>query len=124
MNALATHEVVVNADGYDITVHVLSVPPPHFMFLASQVESAELDPMDKLAAAGGLAAIVVRAVELGEHREPFDLPALPRTLPDLMAAGRGFIMALYELVPSYPMLGEAFTQVVGSFKAQRSANPT
>lgn len=141
----STRIVTAEADGYTVTLDVLSVPPPHMMFLASQVESAELSPLDGLAAAGGLTALVVRAVRV-DYRDPskphapptstvgedFTVNHLPRDLPGLLALGRGFIMALYDAAPSYPVLGAAFTAVMQSYKAQptqagqgvTSPNPT
>lgn len=132
-----TRLVTAEAEGYTVTLDVLQVPPPHMLFLASQVESAELTTLDALAAAGGLTALVVRAARV-DYRDPsapmsapvshagedFSVTQLPRDLSGLLALGRGFIMALYDVAPSYGVLGEAFTKVVHSYKSSGGANPT
>lgn len=101
------------------TLKLVAEPPPHMMFLGSQVQSAGLEGLDELAAAGGLAALVVREFD----GEPVDMQRLPRTLPELLDLGRGFIMLAFEKCGSYEEMGFVFTEVMGSLKVD-STNPT
>lgn len=101
------------------SLKLVAEPPPHMMFLGSQVQSADLEGLDQLAAAGGLAALVVREFD----GETIEMPKMPRTLPELLDVGRGFIMLAFEKCGSYEELGFVFTEVMGSIKVDR-VNPT
>lgn len=104
-------------------VGVLAVPPPHLMFLASQVQNETgKDPMADLAYAGGLAALCVREID-GEAVEiP---PRLPRDLPSLAALGRGFVMVSYDILGGFPEIASAIQGVMSAYSgAGRSLNPT
>jgi hypothetical protein len=104
---------------------VLPVPPPHLMFLASQVQEATgKDSLTDLAYAGGLAALCVREID----GETVELPArLPRDLVSLAALGRGFVMVAYEVLGGYSEITAALEAVMGSYRGDtgdKNLNPT
>lgn len=107
------------------SVGVLAVPPPHLMFLASQMQSAPpADMLTDLARSGGLAAICVRDLD----GEPVALAgALPKTLDELAALGRGFIMTMWSTFGGYEEIGALIVSVMGAYKkgdGRAQINPT
>lgn len=110
----------VDLDG--VPARILVRPPPHLIFLGSQVDAEKDDapPLATLARMGGLAALVVRELD-GE--EVVFAAGMPRTLADLEVAGRGFVMAAFERVGSYEALGELFRAILHQYDAG-TANPT
>lgn len=112
---------VVELSGHKISL--LELPPPHMLFLASAMSSEEdANPMTAMAYMGGLAALVVKAVD----GEPVVLDGkMPRTLDQLAHVGRGFIMVLYEVVDDYGDMMAIFQGIVDNYNGEsKSMNPT
>ena len=96
-----------------LKVEILTVPPPHIIFLASQVQATPGEGAAVLARAGGLAALCVRSV----GGEVVEKPKLPRDLADLERLGAGFVMATYELVGcDYDALAGLFQAVLSGYE--------
>lgn len=103
-----------------LKVEILTMPPPHLVFLASQVQSAPGEGAAVLSRAGGLAALCVYSI----GGEVVEKPKLPRDLADLERLGAGFVMATYELVGcDYEALAGLFQAVLGGYE-KGVANPT
>ena len=112
-----------SVDVEGITLRVLPEPPPHLVFLSSQID-AEKDSTDSLvllARMGGLAALVVRELDGEEVLYAAGRP--PRTMAELESTGRGFVMAAFERVGSYEALSELFAAILAVYQ-ESSANPT
>lgn len=104
---------------------ILAEPPPHVLFLGSQLQSeGDDDHLRTLALVGGLAALCVQSID-GE--EVIFQGGLPRDLDTLAKAGQGFIMAAFDhLGGTYAELGELFEAVMGAYQGATgaAANPT
>lgn len=109
----------------DITLRILRQPPPHLVFLSSQMD-AEKDTASTLAVLarmGGLASLVVREID-GEE-VVYESGRMPRTLAELESAGRGFTMAAFDRVGSYEGLAELYKAILTAYQTEDGApNPT
>lgn len=103
-------------------IGVLAVPPPHLLFLSSQVQAETgKSHLDDLAYVGGMVALVVREID----GEAIEMPKrLPQDLPGLAALGRGFVMAAYDLLDGYEGVMAAFAGAMSVYKEGESINPT
>lgn len=113
---------VIDFNGTQLTI--LAEPPPHVLFMGSQLQSdASDDNLVSLARVGGLAALCVQAID-GE--EVVMAGGMPRDLDALAAVGRGFIMVAFEhLGGTYAELGELFEVILAAYKDEGvAANPT
>lgn len=100
-------------------VQILVEPPPHMLFLASELQSANMGSMEQFALGGGIAACVIRTL----NGEPMHPQKLPRTQEELLALGRGCILDMYDAVGSYADLNAISEAIMAAYQGD-AANPT